>query len=179
VFSLMMWGVCASGCLILDPIEFDDRQIPAHLDQIDPFSFTRVPEQPDPFCMADGGANGAKKPGMVFTIRVSDANTNEPLDGRIIVNGGPNTNFVDDFHVPATGSYDRGTVRVCAPLDWLKASCNRVEVLVTSDFSSSFPYGTTDPNDVAKVEWWVLGSVRDTPNADPNDCAKYMESELP
>jgi hypothetical protein len=176
VFSLLMGGLCASGCLILDPIEFDDRQIPAHLDQLDPFTFTRVPDQPDPFCL---GTPGDAMEGMVFSVRVSDANTSEPLEGRLIVNGGPSNNFVYNFHIPATGSYDRGPQRVCAALDRLNATCNRVELLVTSDWSNSFPYGTTDPNDVARVEWWVLGSVRDTPNADPNDCAKYMESELP
>ena len=105
--------------------------------------------------------------------------TNEALTGRLIVNGGPNRNYVYTFAIPANGKYERGDVWQCAELERFDATCNHVELLVTSEFDSAFPYGTTDPFDVARMEWWVLGRARDTPNADPNDCARFPVGDEP
>jgi hypothetical protein len=165
--------LAANGCLILDPIEFDDRQLPSHLDTPSPSGFARVPDVPESRCA------GTLVQGMAFGVKVYDANTNEALTGRLIVNGGPNRNYVYTFAIPANGKYERGDVWQCAELERFDATCNHVELLVTSEFDSAFPYGTTDPFDVARMEWWVLGRARDTPNADPNDCARFPVGDEP
>jgi hypothetical protein len=172
VFGLM--GPVLSACLILEPIEFDDRQLPAHLDSPEPFTFAQVLDTPDLAC------EGLGIDGMLFSARVSDANANENLEGRLIVNGGVGGGEVVFVQISTSGTFDRGVHWGCVPREKLQRRCNRVEMLVTSAFSPDrFPYGTRDPNDVAKLEWWVLGPASSTPNADQSDCADYLEDELP
>src|SRR5688572_9087746 len=71
VFGLM--SSLVSGCLILEPIEFDDRQLPSYLEPIEPYSFSRAPDTPE---TSDQNCESGD-PGMLFRANVSDPNTTE------------------------------------------------------------------------------------------------------
>lgn len=157
----------APACLITEPVAFDDTQMATHLSNPRPFTFTRVPGAPDMVCGT--ASNG---PYMAFTVDVSDGNLNEQLLAKLIVNG----RFATDIDIPATGNVARAPVVLCATKIELSAQCNRVELVVSSDFEPGRnPYATVDPNDFAKVEWWVLGPAESAPNANQNECTRWAD----
>jgi hypothetical protein len=160
-----------TGCLITTPTEFDDTALPAHLSGASPFSFSRVPPGIDPACGDDNSG------WMEFRVDVSDANLNEPLVARLIVNGVR----ADGTNIRVTGALAREPVSLCATLRELNRPCNRVEMVVTAAFDEQgdSPYTTRDPNDFSKVEWWVLGPASDLPNASSQDCAELADAGAP
>lgn len=157
--------VCTSGCLITEPIEFDDTKVPSHLFDPQPFSVSRVVRGAT--CL-----NG--EPGQTFSFRISDANVNEQLVLRLIVNGRQQ----NAPSIPPTGQLERAPVTLCVRENLLRARCNRVEAIVSSAFkqNSADLHETEDENDYAWLEWWVLAPADIDPTATLEDCLAQADA---
>jgi hypothetical protein len=161
-----------SGCIVTDPIDYDEDNIPANLTAVSPLTFTRVPPTADIACM--GNTENGLKDNMLFEVQVLDANLSDELIGRVLVNGDLNpSNLVEPIAI--SGKMDRGVISLCVRRDLLDQPCNRVEYLVSRGFTD-FPdyYTTRDRLDYAKVEWWVLGRAELHPTATANDCERLL-----
>src|SRR5687767_13467144 len=94
--SLGAMATLCAGCLITEPIGFEADQVPAHLANPRPASFTRVLPTRDPACP---GGQGEMGPWMAFGADVSDVNVTERLYARLMVNG----RRVAGANIPPTG----------------------------------------------------------------------------
>jgi hypothetical protein len=158
-----------AGCLVTEHIDFEAEQVPAHLSNPQPASFSRTPDEPDPACGGEGAF-------MAFSVDVADANVTENLEARFFVNGG----YKEGIAISPTGDAARGRITWCATMLDLDLKCNRVEVVVSSDFKASGDLRETeDPLDYAEVEWWVLQRVPSVPIAGQDDCSSLVEGAEP
>ena len=157
------------GCLVTEPIQFDDTQLAAYLRNPRPYSFSRVPPVRDAACT--GNDNG---PFMAFSVDIVDANIDEVLSVRLYVNG----RWVEGAKVPVTGQAERGTVTLCATRGDVGEACNHVQMVVTSEFEERGAniYATVDPNDYAEVEWWVLSPALTSPFASQLECTRWADA---
>ncbi len=176
---IQLASVCATvtlcaGCLITEPIGFEADQVPAHLSNPRPASFTRVLPVRDPACP---GGRTEMGPWMTFGVDISDVNASERLYARLMVNG----RRVGGANIPPTGNVERDPVTICVALGNLMDNCNHVELVVTSGFDEEgeTPYATLDPLDFSKAEWWVLPRVSKVPIAGQDDCSELVEDTLP
>src|SRR5690606_23633847 len=96
------------------------------------------------------------------------------LQGRVLVNGMRIAQSSVSSIVP-TGVEDRGIVPFCLRRENLRRACNRVELLVSRDFSEGpTEYSTEDADDFAQVEWWVLGPANEYPQVSAEECESYF-----
>ena len=174
-------GACAlaaltASCLVTDRPEFGEPNVPAHLTPLAPADFTRVPDRPDQAACGTSGivteSTGDITPWMAFSVALSDQNIEDRLQARLVING---TEEIATNSIPPTGEVERGPLVLCAKRRGFSARCNRVEILVSSDFSiTNEPYATEIPGDLARWQWWVLAPSADDPLARPSDCEQQL-----
>lgn len=162
----------ACGCLVTDQAEFGEPNIPSTLEPLQPTSLARVPPDPNEECFPSSERIDDRTPAdltdwMVFAVKVTDANIEDQLEARLVVNG----QDVNAKEIAKTGKAYRGELRLCAKLRTLSEACNRVEMLVSSDFHvEGRPYRTRQEGDLARWEWSVFGLASDFPEIYPSDC---------
>lgn len=170
-----IWGLVAlaSGCLVTDHPEYGEPIVPSNLVPLAPAGFTRVPSVADEECTNPSSTPVTDRTRdlaewMAFEVEVSDANVEDSLDARLVVNG----REVSASEIPQTGEAYRGRLRICAKLrDLSSAACNRVEMLVSTGFHVvGAPYATRQPGDLARWEWWVMGPSEAYPEVKASDC---------
>lgn len=152
------------GCLVTDRAEFGEANVPAHLVRLTPADFARVPANADARC-----GTGSTRLWMRFGVKVSDPNVDDSLVAHIFVNG----RWINrqSVQIPA-GAIERPDLFMCVQRDSFDSKCNLVEILVSRAFVVSDPYQPAEPNDVARMRWWILDEASEEPNAVPQDCAE-------
>lgn len=156
-----------TGCLVTERPDYTEENVPANVRVVSPSTFTRVPPERDPLCTSE-------EMWMRFEAQVHDANLEDVLSGRVLVNGVRIAQSSVNAIVP-TGEEDRGVVPFCLSRGNLRRACNRVELLVSRQFDEGpTDYSTRDPNDFAKVEWWVLGPASEYPQVSADECERHF-----
>ena len=153
----------AFGCLVTDKFEYDVRNVRSHIEVVLPPTFTRVSQTDDPECAATGG--------MLFLAVVSDPDDDDELEARVLINGSDVNTLSRSISTPGK-SNEELEVPLCVKETHLPKECNRLELLVSRGFRVGVDrYDTRFEDDLAKVEWWILGPSGNTPGARPSDCA--------
>lgn len=156
------------GCLVTDQLEFGEPNVPANLRAVSPASLSRLPpkELADPECGESA---------VAFQVQVSDANVEDSLQARLFINGSLNTGF--EREIPSTGEVLRAPLTLCAKRANLSTICNRVELVVTNRFlNDDNPYGVDDPEDLARIEWWVLAPASEAADVQLSDCISLLQT---
>jgi hypothetical protein len=155
-----------AGCLVTDRLEFGEPNVPANLLSLSPPSLSRLPpaEVTDPRCGEDL---------VAFQADVTDVNIADALTARLLINGQLSGSFESD--IAPTGEVARAPLTQCAPRGAFERACNHVELVVTNRFAGTGPYNVRDPDDIAKLEWWVIGAPENAADALIADCAGLVE----
>ncbi len=161
-----------AGCLVTDKIEFDEENVPAIVTRTEqPRVFSRLKSEGDQLCMGDVGSSTVA---MAFVVNVADANIDDQLDVRAIVNG----QWVASATVPP-GTFNRGSQLLCVRNSALTSECNYVVIGVSRSFANndSDPLTPREDDDLGTVDFWVLGRADDLPNATPEHCFELINPD--
>lgn len=155
-----------SACLVTEKVDYYSPNVPAQVEKLAPEDFDTVPNMPE----CSDKDTGPNTPWVRFQIDVSDRDVEDELLARVIVNG----KSVTTEDLPVTGRPKRDTFSYCVQRQRLDAACLHVEILVSNKFVDNQgdrqPYLTADPNDVGRVEWWLLGQSENYPEVGPSAC---------
>ena len=155
--------VClGQGCLVTDDVNYNRLNAPPQLKKLKPSAFTAV--------ISDCKGDDLKDQRMGFEVSVYDADVEDELLIRVLVEH----EFKDTYEVPLTGRPERDAFKYCMDLEDLNRGCSYVEIIVSSTFTDPAgnrdPYGTTDPTDLARVDWFVPGLAESYPEVGVSEC---------
>ncbi len=138
------------SCLITDPIEFGQTDLPPSLRMLDPASpLERVSE------LTERGECGDQRVGLEYEL--SDPNVNQKLYVSLAVN---EIGAYIQNSVPPEGVPRRGARSLCIELDDLDRSCNIARLMASGspfEIEQGSPQAA-DANDMDELVWLLLGS---------------------
>lgn len=160
--------VASSGCLVTERLEFVEPNVAAILTPVAPVKFTWLSADLACETPTDSGMSGEPKQ-MRFEVTVADANEDDLLIGRVLVNG----RIVDRPEVEGGGKVQRENLSTCVEHARFTARCNYVVVAVSRRFQDSDDnLAVEEPGDLATVSFFVLRDGED--NVEPEDCERQL-----
>jgi hypothetical protein len=114
---------------------------------------------------------------MRFSVKVYDADVEDEMEMRVLVDG----RSIRTEQWPQTGRPDREPYEVCIDLSELERKCSHVEILASSQFTdpqgNRDVEGTREPQDIDRIEWWVLGKASEYAEVGVSECQGKGEEQ--
>lgn len=175
---LPMWVLC--GCLVIDPIEFEDENFPPTL--VDHPSGTPIGRT------VRIAVDEVQRTETVFRVLVRDRNRGQELSSRYRVttriDGNLDENAGDgpSFRIPETSN--EADIEIRIPHSELRGGagqCARLDLFVSSRFVETVePERRFQPDtegDLATATWWIWQVSDEVPSIDPTTCPVQDDPE--
>jgi hypothetical protein len=163
--ALLAWLCLAHGCLVTDDVNYDRPNSAPQLTKREPLDFSAV--------LSMGNCMNGARPGMQFRVDVYDADVEDQVFLRVLVNEVKEANV----EVASNGQAMRPPhPELCIPISALEQNCSHVEILASSGFrdidGDQDPTGTKREHDLARVEWYLLGPATTHAEVGVSECQK-------
>lgn len=162
----MAIAVSLSGCLITQPVRFDQpsNSPPSISDaQGAPLSLTRIIQLPRDFTTTGDAGSGRQ---VSLAVEVFDPDVDQTLNFQVLVDRTPCSTCVEQHGVlspstRATGRDRRSTTLAIDQALLLPPNCHSIQLLVSGGFQAGSQMPLED-RDLASATWWVASTDMST-----------------